>query len=251
MSQYAVMNLNIKLNCDLGEGYGTWNKGDDAAIMPYIDMANIACGFHASDYNIMVDTVNLAKSHSVTIGAHPGYPDLHGFGRRDIKYSNTEISNMLYYQIGALHSTCVANDAKLSYVKPHGAMYNKMMIDLEFFTTIVKAIAKLKLNLSILVQSLPDMSLFKKICKQHSVPMLTEGFADRAYTSDGQLLSRAIPGAVHSTKDKIVTQAKSIIETGIVKTLDGDNVSLKIDSLCVHGDNELALAAVKTIAKYV
>ena len=229
----------------MGESFGAWPMGADEAIMPYIDMANIACGFHAGDPQIMDKTVALAVEHNVTIGAHPGYPDLLGFGRKVLSFSESEITNIVLYQVGALQGICTQHKAELAYIKPHGALYNVMMRDITVFSAIVKAAAFVKLPL--MIMATPDNHKHIELAQSLGVDLWFEGFCDRAYTENGHLQSRQEQGAVHQTLELIIEQAQQIIEQQTVKTTSGKNLPLKADSLCIHGDSHLALASVKAL----
>lgn len=237
----------IKLNCDMGEGFGAWSMGADETIMPFIDMTNIACGFHAGDPQIMDRTVALAVEHNVMIGAHPGYPDLLGFGRKPISFSENEITNIVLYQVGALQGVCSRHRAEVNYIKPHGALYNVMMLDLNVFAAIVKAASTLKLPL--MIMATPDNHKHIELAQSLGVSLLLEAFCDRAYTSEGHLQSRQEEGAVHQSLELIIHQARQIIEQQTVNTTSGKELPLKADSLCIHGDNHLALASVKELKK--
>ncbi len=235
----------IKLNCDMGESFGAWSMGADEAIMPYIDMSNVACGFHAGDPQIMAKTVALAVEHNVTIGAHPGYPDLLGFGRKALNFSESELTHIVLYQVGALQGICSQHNAELAYIKPHGALYNVMMRDITVFSAIVKAAASVKLPL--MIMATPDNHKHIQLAQSLGVRLFFEAFCDRAYTDDGHLQSRQEKGAVHQTLGLIVEQAQQIIEQQSVQTTSGNNLPIKADSLCIHGDSHLALASVKAL----
>lgn len=245
----------MKLNCDLGESYGAWQMGNDELIMPYIDMANVACGFHASDPSVMAKTVQLAQSHNVSIGAHPAYPDLQGFGRRNMSMSADEITNLVLYQIGALQAICDALGAKIDYVKPHGALYNTMMVDENVRGAILKALAMLSENAE---KTLPLMMLFNSLSseiKQHassySIPVIFEAFADRAYTAEGNLVSRQLEGAILSNDDAIEAHIKGLIQDQEVTSIDGVTIEIVADTICVHGDDLHALESVKKIRQLI
>ncbi|KJG36082.1 hypothetical protein UA32_18100 [Photobacterium angustum] len=241
----------MKLNCDMGESFGAWNMGDDAAVMPWINMANIACGFHASDPTVMARTIALAKHHDVIIGAHPGYNDKEGFGRRPIPHTLDEISHSVAYQVGALDGLCRLNAVTISYVKPHGALYNQMMQDPAIFEVIVSTIAKLNtarvLPLSLMVLSRANNEAYMQIAKQKGVSLLFEAFADRAYTTEGLLVPRHETGAVHHHPDLIKAQVLQLAQ-GKVKTQSGKLLTLQVDTICVHGDNPESIETIKEIA---
>jgi UPF0271 protein len=245
----------MKLNCDLGESFGNWKMGNDEEIMPYIDMANIACGFHASDPFVMAKTVQLAKEHNVSIGAHPGYPDLQGFGRRAMSFSSEEICNLVLYQVGALQSICKANGVQVDYVKPHGALYNTMMVDENVRSGVLKALSLLSDNVS---ETLPLMVLansnagdIKQHALKYSVPVLFEAFADRAYTDEGSLVPRGQLGAVLESDADIEQHVKGLVERQEVVSINKKSISIAADTICVHGDNSHALESVKKIRQLI
>ncbi|MDR9830091.1 5-oxoprolinase subunit PxpA [Vibrio sp. FNV 38] len=228
----------ILLNCDMGESYGNWQMGNDSAMMPYIDLCNIACGFHASDPQIIVSTIQLALKHNVKIGAHPSYPDLHGFGRRSITMSVDEIVNMLIYQIGALQALAQSQGTTIHYVKPHGALYNDMMTNLSIFEGVCEAVSQFHVPLMTL--AVPNRDRLLDIADDLDVPLLFEAFIDRSYLADGTLSPRSMHGAVLSKLEPILDQTKQILLYQKLKTLDGEILAIEADTLCVHGDNPLA-----------
>lgn len=237
----------MKLNCDLGESFGAWTMGQDARIIPLIDMANVACGFHASDPLIMTETVQLALKHNVAIGAHPAYQDLTGFGRRSIYHTPDQIRALLWYQVGALEGICGSVGAQLSYVKPHGALNNDMMKDTGLLLTVMEAIAGYRQGLALMIPATLQSDLHRELADRTGVPLLLEAFADRAYDDAGQLVSRSVAGAVLHEHNKILEQALSFTHKRGVHSVSGQWLSLEADSLCVHGDNDAALAAVTAI----
>lgn len=238
----------IKLNCDLGEGYGAWKMPQDQFIMPYIDMANIACGFHAGDPTVMQQTIQWAKSSNVSIGAHPSYPDKQGFGRRSMKIAPTELIAIIHYQIAALQGMANVQSMSLDYVKPHGALYNDMMQDIELFKLIVTAIRDFSPNLPLLIQSMPNWKDYKQIADAYQVNLIFEAFADRAYTDDGLLVSRQQPNALLPLSETL-EQVKNLVNNSRVNSESGSSLSLKVDTICVHGDSPHALEVVKSINK--
>lgn len=239
----------MKLNCDLGESYGAWSMGQDEQVMPLIDMANVACGFHAGDPSVMQKTVALAAKHGVEIGAHPSYHDLAGFGRRSISHSPDEIHALILYQLGALEGLCRKEGLKLSYVKPHGALNNDMMRDMSTLEAVMSAVKSYQPNLPLMLPVTVKYQQHHKLAQYVGLPILLEAFADRAYDDEGQLVSRRLPGAVHQSADKIVDQASSFANDGGVYSTSGSWLTLPADSLCVHGDNEAALNAIRAIRK--
>lgn len=236
----------MKLNCDLGESFGSWQMGLDDAVMPYIDMANIACGFHAGDANVMAHTLKLAKQHGVSIGAHPSYPDLQGFGRRSMAMSHSEIVNMLRYQIAALDGMARTAGTQISYVKPHGALYNDMMSKPEVFDAVLEAVAGYYQPLKLMILASAEQQQYRELAGRHGVALLFEAFADRRYTDTGSLSPRSQSGAVLSGTE-VLAQVTQLVKLGFVTTDSGNTLALKADTLCVHGDNPAALAQLKQI----
>lgn len=237
----------LLLNCDIGESFGAWTMGMDAEVMPFIDCANVACGFHASDPQIMRRTVALAKQHDVQIGAHPAYPDLVGFGRRSMACSPKEVENMLLYQIGALDGICRAEGTQVRYVKPHGALYNDMMRQPELLRAVMTAIVAYAPSLPLMLMSTRDNSASQAMADEFGVTLWFEVFADRAYDAAGMLVSRALPGAVHKDADTVAAQAMSLAKGEALTASDGSALTLRADTLCVHGDNAGSIAAVQRI----
>lgn len=237
----------LLLNCDIGESFGAWSMGLDAEVMPFIDCANVACGFHASDPQTMRRTVALAAEHDVTVGAHPAYPDLVGFGRRSMACSPDEVENILLYQIGALDGICRAEGTQVRYVKPHGALYNDMMRKPELLRAVMKAVIAYSPSLPLMLMSTRDNSAAQAVADELGVTLWFEVFADRAYDAAGMLVSRAVPGAVHHDAETVVAQAISLARGDALTASDGSALRLRADTLCVHGDNAGSVAAVQRI----
>jgi len=235
------------LNCDVGESYGAWKMGRDADVMPYIDCANIACGFHAGDPDVMRRTVGYAVANGVSIGAHPAYPDLVGFGRRSLAVSAQEAENLLLYQIGALDGICRVEGTRVSYVKPHGALYNDMAKDMALLEATMTAVKAYDPALPLLVMATADTAAVRALAEQHGVTLWFEVFADRAYDAAGRLVSRREPGAVHDDEATIVAQSMTLARGEALNANDGTRLVLPADTLCVHGDNESSVAAVRAI----
>ncbi|WP_435234301.1 5-oxoprolinase subunit PxpA [Psychromonas sp. PT13] len=230
----------MKINCDMGESYGAWEMGQDKKIMPFIDMANIACGMHASDPSVMLATVREAKKHGVHIGAHPGYPDLQGFGRRFMDMPTEQLKAYVIYQLGALNGICQSENMVISYVKPHGALYNAMMKSDQIFIALLEAIASYNLDLTLMIMAVPDHLHYRQLAKQHNIKLMFEAFIDRTYQDDGRLTPRTHPDACHEDIETICEQAMKLITEQTVQTIDGNEVSIQADTLCVHGDGKLA-----------
>jgi UPF0271 protein len=237
----------LLLNCDIGESFGAWTMGLDGEVMPYIDCANIACGFHAGDPSVMRKTVALALTHNVTIGAHPAYPDLVGFGRRSMACSSQEIQDLLHYQIGALDGVCRAQGGRVSYVKPHGAMYNDMMANPTQLRAVIEGIARYNPELPLMLLAMRDNTAAQAMADEFGVTLWFEAFADRAYDSAGRLVSRSLPGAVHHDPEIIIAQALTLARGEALIASDGSELLLNADTLCVHGDNASSIAAVQRI----
>ena len=240
----------LLLNCDLGESYGAWTMGLDDQVMPHIDQANIACGFHAGDPVAIKKTLLSAKRNNVIIGAHPSYPDLAGFGRRSMKLPAVEIIAIVQYQIAALTGMAQNLDVPVSYVKPHGALYNDMMINGHIRSAIMEAIAESPLTLAFMLQATPEAETHREEAKMFGIELIFEAFADRCYDDNGALLSRAKEGAVHS-REKMLTQVQQLKTEGCVTTISGHRLELQADSLCVHGDNPEGVKAIKEIRQLV
>ncbi len=239
----------IRLNCDMGESFGIWKMGNDEEIMPYADMANLACGFHASDAVTMNRSVLLAKKYNVTIGAHPSYQDLIGFGRRSILCSLEEIKSIVLYQLGALNAFCKAQGTAISYVKPHGALYNDMMRDENIFKAILNAISSFDKNIKLMILSSSKNEEYEYTAKLYSINLIYEVFADRNYNDDGTLVSRIHENAIIHDELDVADRVLTLKERGYLNSLNGKKLFLKTDSVCIHGDNEKAFEFIKLIKK--
>ena len=237
------------LNCDLGESYGRWTMGMDAAVMPYIHQANIACGFHAGDPLTMRHTLALAAEHGVAIGAHPAYPDLVGFGRRSMTLSREEIIANLHYQIAALDGMAQSLGLALTYIKPHGALYHDMMGRSEVRAAIIEALVSYHRPLALMLQATVQADEHRAAAAAAGVPLLFEAFADRCYADDGSLLPRSQAGAVHN-RERMLAQVAQLLQENTVTTVSGNIIPLQVDTLCVHGDNPegvRSIAAIRTL----
>lgn len=238
----------LLLNCDMGESFGAWRMGLDEEVMPHIDCANIACGYHASDPGIMRRTALLALEHGVRIGAHPSYPDLMGFGRRSMKCSAQEIRDMLLYQIGALDGICRAEGGRVSYMKPHGALYNDMMQQPDVLRAVMQAASDYDPALPLVVLAQQDNSAVRSMAAEFGLELIFEAFADRAYDASGQLVPRDQSGAVHQSTALILQQSLILARGEPLRASDGSSLMLAADTLCVHGDNAESVAVVRQIA---
>lgn len=226
--------LSVDLNCDLGESFGRYELGQDATIMPLITSVNVACGFHAGDPSVMRRTVQLAMENKVAIGAHPGYPDLQGFGRRQMNFSPQEVTNIVTYQLGALAAFAAAEGTRLVHVKPHGAMYNLASQDFAVARAIAQAVHDVDPLLILVGLAGSDLV---KAGKVMGLDVANEGFPDRVYLKDGQLMPRSQEGAVIHQPEIIAANALQLVKEGLI--VDGEKV--RIDTLCLHGDNPKAL----------
>ena len=238
--------MKIDLNSDLGESFGRYKLGLDEEVMKYITSANIACGWHAGDPLVMRNTVRLAKDMNVEVGAHPGYPDLMGFGRRYMGLTREEARNYILYQIGALYAFVKAEGLTLQHVKPHGALYNALVRDEELTRGVLEGIADFDKNIIFVGLS---MSKPLEIAEEMELKIAHEVFADRAYNPDGTLVSRRKPGAVIHNKEEIAERVISMVKDGGVKAINGEWVELKADTICVHGDNPKAVEITAYIRK--
>jgi len=234
----------IDLNCDMGESYGVYTLGFDQDAMPHVTSINVACGFHASDPVNMMKTVKLAKKYGVAVGAHPSFPDLVGFGRRVMAASLEEIKADVIYQIGALWGFCLAEGVKMQHVKVHGALYNVAEKDVAVATAIAEAIKVVDPGLYMLC--LANSSMVTG-AKNAGVKYVEEAFADRAYTAQGNLVSRKQEGAVIHDVDLVAERVLSMVKNGSVTAIDGTEVPINAQTICVHGDTPGAVAMIKKI----
>lgn len=234
----------VDLNCDLGESFGCYKLGMDEQVIPYISSANIACGFHAADPMVMYKTVGLAKENQVHIGAHPGFPDLVGFGRRNMNIPPDEVKRIIQYQTGALEAFCRVHNVPLRHIKPHGALYNMASKDMKLALAIVQAIKEYDGSLILLALSNSPMI---EAAREAGLPYACEVFSDRAYEDDGTLVARGREGAIITDEDEAVARVIRMVKERRVTTITGRDIAIEADSVCVHGDGEKALAFVKKI----
>jgi 5-oxoprolinase (ATP-hydrolysing) subunit A len=223
----------IDLNCDLGEGYGAWSMGPDEALLEIVTSANVACGFHAGDPTTMRRVCERAAGLGVVIGAHVGYRDLAGFGRRPMTVPAEELADEIVYQIAALDGFARLAGTRVGYVKPHGALYNTVAVDAAQASALAEAAYRYDRGLAVL--GLAD-SAGLDLAAQRELVTVPEAFADRAYTADGRLVPRSVPGAVIHDVDKVIKRCLSMVLTGKVRTIDGKTLRIQPRSLCVHGD---------------
>jgi 5-oxoprolinase (ATP-hydrolysing) subunit A len=233
---YCEEKMAIDLNCDMGESFGVYRIGCDVEVMPWITSANISCGYHAGDPVVMDQTVRLAIKNGVNIGAHPGYPDLQGFGRRMMDLTVDEIENMVLYQIGALAAFARSMGADLVHVKPHGALYNQSARDRTVASAIARGTARFSKNV-ILVGLAGSVSI--EMGLDAGLKVANEAFPDRAYNADGSLRSRRLPGAVLEAPEEVVKQALLLVQNGIVMHGEIER-KIQVDTLCLHGDHPSA-----------
>ncbi|WP_439882516.1 LamB/YcsF family protein [Pontibacter sp. MBLB2868] len=238
--------MHVDLNCDLGESFGAYRIGNDEAILDHVTSANIACGFHAGDPLVMQRTVALAAHKAVAIGAHPGLPDLVGFGRREMAVTPQEVYAMTVYQIGALQAFIQAAGSSLHHVKPHGALYNMAAVNADIAEAIAEAILKV----------CPDTVLYGlagskmiEAAQQLNLKTAQEVFADRTYQADGTLTPRSQPGALITDKHKAAQQVIKMVKEGKVVTMQGTEITIQADTICIHGDGAHALDFARFISQ--
>ena len=240
--------IKVDLNCDMGESFGNYSCGMDADVAEYISSVNAACGFHAGDPLVMEKTVQLCKKTGTAIGAHPGFPDLVGFGRRQMKVSMDELRTMVMYQVGALEAFCKAQGLKLQHVKPHGAMYNMAGKDEAMAEAICAAIYAVDPSLILLGASGSKML---EAAKAVGLKGASEVFADRAYEEDGSLVARTKPGAMITDVDEAVSRVITMVRDRKIKTVTGKEIEVKADSICLHGDSAKAVLFAQEIKKAI
>ena len=231
--------MRIDLNCDMGESFGRYALGQDEELLRVVTSANIACGLHAGDPVVMARTLELAKQSRVAVGAHPGYPDLQGFGRRNLTLAPHELEAFVLYQIGALAAFARARGVPLVHVKPHGALYNTVARDARSAQAVAQAVAAFDPGL--IVVTLPGSALEQTACAL-GLCTAREGFADRAYCADGSLAPRNEPGAVIHDPAQAADRAVQMVTSGRVEATDGSLIPLQLDTLCIHGDTPGAAA---------
>jgi 5-oxoprolinase (ATP-hydrolysing) subunit A len=234
----------VDLNADLGESFGNHQLGQDALLIPLLGSAHVACGFHAGDPRVIDRTVALCHQAGVQIGAHPSLPDLVGFGRRAMDVTPHEAETDVVYQLGAIDAFCRRHGAELCHVKAHGSLYNQAAGDVALARAIARGVASFRPDLLIVCQSGTRM---EEAALEAGLAVAYEGFADRAYNPDGSLASRRLEGSVLHDPERVLDQALRMVTDGSVVALDGSAVELRVDTLCVHGDNPEALALVRAL----
>jgi UPF0271 protein len=236
--------FSIDLNCDMGESFGAWEMGRDAELMDYVSSVNVACGFHAGDAGVIRRTIETAIEKQVKIGAHPSFPDLQGFGRREMKMSAREIFDVVLYQVAAVKGVCEVFKAKLHHVKPHGALYNQAAKNSETARAIVEAVKAIDENL--ILYALSGSRLIAE-AEAANLRTASEVFADRTYQSDGTLTARSLPDALINDGEKSVAQVLQMVRENCVTATNGERVFIKAETVCIHGDGARALEFARAI----
>lgn len=237
----------IDLNCDMGESFGAYKLGMDDAVIQFISSANIACAWHAGDPSVMNHTVAIAVEHGVGVGAHPGYPDLLGFGRRNLDCTMEELRNYVIYQIGALQAFCNVHGTKMQHVKPHGALYLTAVENEDVARVVAEAIVSVNPDLLYVALAGAKGELMTRIGQEVGLGVVYEAFPDRAYSPEGTLVSRRQPGAVIKEPQVVAERALRMVKEGVVIAIDGSTIPLDVQTLCVHGDNPKAVELVRSI----
>jgi UPF0271 protein len=244
------MNIYVDINCDMGESFGAYKIGRDEEIIRYITSSNIACGFHASDPNVMERTVRLCKHHRVAAGAHPGYPDLPGFGRRFMDMDRKELINAIVYQVGALQGFLAVHQMPLQHIKMHGALYNYLIKEEGLFLEIIETVKYAFGDVIFLTLTTPATAALKKALKNKGVRIALEAFPDRNYGDNGELLSRKYKEAVLKDADIIAKRAVIMVKERGIKSVSGHWLDMDIDTLCMHGDNLESIDAARMLKTY-
>jgi len=234
----------IDLNADLGESYGAWTLGDDRSMLGLVTSANVACGFHAGDPAHLLETLRLAAAHRVDVGAQVSYPDLRGFGRRDLDLPAADLTADIIYQIGALQALATVAGTRVRYVKPHGALYNRIVHDERQATAVVEAVVAL--NPALALVGLPDSEV-GRLAEAEGLRFVPEAFADRAYRADGTLVSRTEAGAVLHDRDEIAERMLRLAAEGVITSIDGTDIALSAETICVHGDTPDAVGIARAV----
>jgi UPF0271 protein len=234
----------VDLNADMGESFGAWTMGDDAALMPWITSANVACGWHAGDPSTIAATTALAVRHGVAIGAHPGLPDLQGFGRRTLQVTEREVHDMVLYQAGAVRAFAQAAGGRLHHVKAHGALYNMAAKDAALSRGLARAVRALGDGVSIYVLA---GSVMERVARDEGLDVRCEVFADRRYMPDGTLAPRTRPDALIVDESESVAQVLRMVGEGTLVAVDGSVVAVRADTVCIHGDKPTAVPFVKAL----
>jgi len=237
--------VRIDLNADMGEGFGVYPLGRDAELLAVVTSANVACGFHAGDPSVMDRTVALAVQARVAVGAHPGFPDLRGFGRRRVDADPAEVERDVLYQVGALQAFARAHGTRVAHVKPHGALYNQAAEDERLARAVARGVARAGRDLVLV--GLASTGVMRAAAEAEGLRFAAEAFADRRYEADGTLQSRRVAGSVVTDPAAAAAQAVRIARDGVVEAVDGTEVRLRADTLCLHGDNPEAVANARAV----
>lgn len=238
MQKTEEVEVDINLNADLGESFGAWRMGDDRALLAVIGSANVACGFHAGDPLVMTESVRLAGEAGVSLGAHPAFPDLQGFGRREMQLSPRELSTVVTYQVGALMGIAQSQGQRVTHVKPHGAMSNMACQDAAMAATIAAAVKAIDAQLILLAPALSELAAAGRAA---GLRVADEVFADRAYTDEGNLVPRSVPGAVLRDSTDCLAHVLRMVERGGIVAMSGKLLPCSFHSICVHGDSAHAV----------
>jgi len=244
------MEIYVDINCDMGESFGAYKIGRDEEIIRYITSSNIACGFHASDPNVMEKTVRLCKDNRVSAGAHPGYPDLLGFGRRFMDMDPKELINALIYQVGALQGFLALHQMPLQHVKMHGALYNHLINEENLFLEIIESLKDAFGDLIFLTLSTDQTAALKKVLQKKGIRIALEAFPDRNYSDNGELLSRKHKEAVLKDPDLIAKRAVQMVKERGIESVGGHWLGIEVDTLCMHGDNLESIDAARRMKTY-
>lgn len=234
----------LNLNADLGESFGPWKMGSDVAMLRIVNSANVACGYHAGDPPVMLKTVALARDNGVSVGAHPGFPDLQGFGRRRMDIPADELEAMLICQIGALDACARAQGLRVTHVKPHGALSNIACADRKVADVVARAVQRLDSTLILLAPAASQMVLAGR---ERGLPVVEEIFADRAYLDDGNLVPRSQPGAMIHGAEASLAHVMRMVEEQALVSINGKRIPVEPQSICVHGDNAEAVATAQAL----
>ena len=237
---------NIDINSDLGESFGAWNMGDDAAMLDIVTSANVACGFHAGDPAGILRTLKAAAAKNVMIGAHVSYPDKVGFGRRNMDVASDELTADVIYQIGSLQALAKAAGTSVRYVKPHGALYNTIAHDRRQAMAVIEAIRAI--DPTLVLVALAGSPLIE-LARSEGLQCVAEAFADRAYTPQGTLVSRREPGAVLHDPELVAQRMLRLVQSGFIEAIDGSLVRIEADSICVHGDSPAAVEMARELRR--
>jgi 5-oxoprolinase (ATP-hydrolysing) subunit A len=238
--------MRIDLNSDVGESFGEWSLGRDEELIPLVSSVNVACGAHAGDPLVMTRTVRLARDAGVAVGAHPGYPDLQGFGRRDMSLSADELSATIRFQLGALAGIARTEGCELRHVKPHGALYNRAATDDALATCVAEAVRGFSPDLILVALA---GSALQRAGASAGLTVAAEAFADRAYEHDGTLRSRQLPGALLESPQQAAAQALAIAREGRIRTHDGETITVQAQTICIHGDTPGAPEIARTVRR--